>query len=323
MSISLPEFEALPTIEAARLVRAEGSLVCVFPINGTRRWFMLQQSANSSSEQDGAAYVKAMEQQHIAMYRLFYEHGVDTLLTPIFGPDLLERGKSYVNMAVEGMARLVTQPHFLDFYNIHQVRVRFYGDYRKYLSQTPYAFLIDLFDQITERTKEHSLHRLFFGLFANDPAETVAEIGARFYQQHQRLPDKQELIAHYYGEPVDPVSFFLGFDRLSAFDMPLIATGSEDLYFTVSPSLDLTARQLRRILYDHLFTRKSPEPDYEDISASDLEWMRAYYAANHEQTIGLGRQKGGIWYPQPSVTWPSRPEAEDQPPQPAPESSIQ
>jgi hypothetical protein len=147
---------------------------------------------------------------------------------------------------------------------------------------------------------------LFFGLFANDPAETVAEIGARFYQQQQRLPAKQELISLYYGEPVNPVSFFLGFDRLSAFDMPLIATGSEDLYFTVSPSLDLTAPQLRRILYDHLFTRKTPEPDYEDLSPTDLEWMRAYYAANHEETIGLGGLKGGIWYPLPSVAWPSQ-----------------
>jgi tuberculosinol/isotuberculosinol synthase len=307
LSISLAEFENLPTIEAARLVRKTGSLVCVFPINGTRRWFILQQASNPSLEMDGAGYVKAMEQQHIAMYRLFFEHGVDTLLTPIFGPDLLERGKSYLTMAVDGMARLVTQPHFIDFYNIHQVRVRFYGDYAKYLANTPYAFLIDLFEQITERTKEHNRHRLFFGLFANDPAETVAEIGARFYQQQQRLPNKEELIALYYGEPVEPVSFFLGFDRLSAFDMPLIATGNEDLYFTVSPSLDLTGRQLRRILYDHLFTRQSPEPDYEDISPEDLEWMRSYYAVNHEQTIGLGRLNGGVWYPLPCVTWPSQP----------------
>ncbi|MCL4561421.1 MAG: hypothetical protein M1281_12485, partial [Chloroflexi bacterium] len=88
-------------------------------------------------------------------------------------------------------------------------------------------------------------------------------------------------------------------------DMPLLATGEEDLYFTISPSLDLTARQLRHILYDHLYTRKTPEPDYESLSPDDLAWMQSFYAANHERTLGLGVLMGGIWYPIPGEAWPS------------------
>ena len=108
----------------------------------------------------------------------------------------------------------------------------------------------------------------------------------------------------YYGEPVEPVSFFLGFDRFSAFDMPLLATGNEDLYFTVTPSPDLSERQLRSILYDHLFTRRTEEPDYLSMTAEDQEWMLEFYQINQEHTLGIGACKGGIWYPLPQVQWP-------------------
>ena len=40
--MELESFLQLPLEEAARLVRADGPKVAVFPINGTRRWFMLE-----------------------------------------------------------------------------------------------------------------------------------------------------------------------------------------------------------------------------------------------------------------------------------------
>ncbi len=297
-------FENLPAAEVARIAESLGPLVGVFPINGTRRWYLLK-VLDGQIDADSESYLRVMERQHILLYRLFFDQGVHTLLTPIFGADLLERGDEYIQMAVHGISRLVTEPHFLDFYDAYQVRVRFYGDYKRNLENTPYSYLIDQFDQITERTRSHNRNRLFFGMFANDPSEQIAEYSVRYYQEHHRAPDRRTLVSMYYGEYVDPVSFFIGFDRLSAFDMPLLATGNEDLYFTVSPSLDLTARQLRQILYDHLFTRKTPEPDYETLSSDDLAWMQSFYAANHERTLGLGDLFGGIWYPVPGEAWPS------------------
>jgi hypothetical protein len=310
LSIDRQTFEDLSAPEAANLVQTFAPLVVVFPINGTRRWFLLQQAVDPGRFA-GTSYYQAMELQHIQMYRLFFEHGVHTLLTPIFGADLMERGDEYVQSAMNGIARLVTEPHFLNFYDLFQVRVRFYGDYRKHFTGTPYAHLIDLFAGITQRTREYNRHRLFFGLFANDATETVAELGVRYYLQHQQLPDRRSLVSLYYGEYVEPVSFFLGFDKLSAFDMPLLATGSEDLYFTTSPSLDLTARQLRQILYDHLYTRRSPEADYEALAPAERAWMQAFYTANHETTLGLGVLRGGIWYPLPAVNWPLIPTTQE------------
>src|SRR5512146_1116548 len=135
------EFETflkLPTEEVARLVREAGPLVCVFPINGTRRWFLLEYPPETWESDDFlSAYLQASIRRQIDLFRVFFDHGVDTLMMPLFGPDLLERGEGYVEMAAMAMRQLVTNPLFLDSYREHGARVRFYGDYRRYLKGRP------------------------------------------------------------------------------------------------------------------------------------------------------------------------------------------
>lgn len=296
-------FQDLPMAEVARLVRQGGPKVCVFPINGTRRWFMLEAGVPSG---DGFAdvYCDVASKRHIQLYRLFFEHGVDTLLTPIFGPDLLERGESYASMATEGLELLATHPYFLDFYETYRVRVRFYGDYRSFFDSTPYAYLPGLFDQVTAQTVGHDRHRLFFGVCAHDATVTIANLVVQYHAEHGRIPDKRTLVSMYYGEHVEPASLFIGFDRLCVFDMPLLATGNEDLYFTVSPSPYLSGRQLRTILYDHLYSRRELEADYSAMEPDDRRMMKEFYQANIGRTLGVGTRRGQIWYPLPQVELP-------------------
>jgi tuberculosinol/isotuberculosinol synthase len=298
-------FRTLPTEQIAQLVRANGPKVCVFPINGTRRWFLLEHGQTAGPDWF-SAYVTISEQRHLELYRLFFDHGVENLLTPIFGPDLLERGTAYIEMAANGLADLCQKPTVLAFYQEHQVRVRFYGDHRKYFGPTPYAYLSDLFDDLTARTAHHHLHKLFFGVFAHDAVETTGELAVQYYLQHGKTPDKRTLIEQYYGEYVPPVDLFIGFDKFCAFDMPLITTGNEDLYFTVSPSPYLSEQQLRDILYDHLFARRDSEPDYSTLSAAEWEAMRTFYRTNVGNTCGIGarRKPAGYWYPLPQVNLP-------------------
>jgi hypothetical protein len=225
------------------------------------------------------------------------------LLTPCFGPDILERGEDYMGMAAEGLSFLASHPDFLRFYDRHRVRVRFYGDYERYFGATPYAYLVDVLDEVRARTAHHSRHRLFFGLFAHDATQTIAELAVGYYARHGQVPDRRALVELYYGEYVDPVDLFIGFDKCAAFDMPLVATGNEDLYFTVCPSLYLDARQLRAILYDHLYTRRG-EADYAALGPDEWAYMADFYRANRGKTLGLGTQRQGIWYPLPQVGLP-------------------
>ncbi len=252
------------------------------------------------------AYLRISGQRHIELYKLFFDHGIDTLLTPIFGPDLLERGEEYRSLLEQGLLWFAQDPNFVDFYDAYDIRVRIYGNTRRYLENTPYAHALDAYDELARRTASHRRYRLFFGVCAHDPAETVAEIGVRFYQEHGRLPDKRQIVEAYYGEYVEPVDFFIGFDRPAAFDMPLIATGSEDLYFTVSPSSYLDAHTLRAILYDHLYARRVDEADYTALSPKDWQTLADFYAMNRRHVLGLGckHESGNFWYPLPQVELP-------------------
>jgi tuberculosinol/isotuberculosinol synthase len=310
--LDLATFLSLPVEEVARLVRIAGTRVCGFPINGTRRWLMLEHPPQNK-EDFLTAYLETAQTQHITLYKLIFDHGLETLLAPIFGPDILERGGDYMRMAVEGIARLVTHPEFLQFYTDYEVRVRFYGDHRKYFGPTEYAYLSDLFDEIAEQTRTHRRHRLFLGVFAHDASETLAELAIHYHDQCGHAPDKKALIEMYYGEEVSPVDLFIGFDKFCVFDMPLLATGNEDLYFTVSPSLYLHERSLREILFDHLYTRRNSEPNYGTMNADDWAVMRAFYHANRGSTLGVGakHKNGGYWYPLPQVKVP--PEFDDAP----------
>ena len=288
--LSLSEFLALPTEEIARLADAAGPQICAFPINGTRRWYLLESG-------EGDDYLKLTARAHITVYRMLYAHGIHTLLAPVFGSDLLERGPEYAEMAVEGLAWLATNPDFLDFYREQDVRVRFYGDYREQLASTPYAHLPDLFDRVTMQTLQHHRHRIFFGVFASSATQAVAQASIRHYSEHGHGPDQRQLLEKYYGENIEPVSFFIGFDKFCVFDLPLLSTGNTNLYFTVSPSLYLTERQLRAILFDHLVARSAPEPDYAALGPLGRDRMRAFYRANVDEVFGLGSLTDGIWYP--------------------------
>jgi len=307
VTLDLEAFLNLPTKKVAQLVREAGPKVCVFPINGTRRWFLLKHP-ELASDKLAEDYLRIAGRRHIELYRLLFDHGIDTLVTPIFGQDILERGKGYEKLLEQGLAWFAQDEDFLRFYNEYDVRVRVYGEIRRFLQDTPYAYAMDAYGDLTRRTASHHSYRLFYGVCAHDAAQTVADIGIRFYKQHGRPPDKREIIEEYYGEYVKPVDLFIGSDRPAVYDMPLIATGSEDLYFTVSPSPYLDSRTLRAILYDHLYARRVDDESYDQLSVNDWQAMADFYTLNRRGVLGLGRKhkSGSFWHPMPQVSLPTR-----------------
>jgi tuberculosinol/isotuberculosinol synthase len=294
-------FVNLPAIEIAKIVQGTGPQTCVFPINGTRRWYLLEHG-NETHPNPIEDYIEITGQRHIETFKLFFQHGLDTLITPIFGGEILNRGEDYMDrIAVAGMARLATNTDFLSFYEKYDVRVHFYGDYHQQFTGTPYAHLPDIFDRISKHTAHHQHYRLFYGVFANDATERTAEISIRFFQKNNRLPTRRDLIELYYGEYIEKANIFIGFEKFNVFDYPMLGWGEESLYFTVAPSLYLGDRQLRNILYDYLYLRPVQDPDYAVMPEQDFEAMRQFYAINRETTFGVGEMRGGIWYPKSGV----------------------
>lgn len=296
--IPFEDFLQLPTENVAALVRASGPKVCVFPVNGTRRWFMLEHAAQIKGD-FFEAYLDASIQNHAKLCAMLFEHGIEILLAPVFGRELMRRGDEYTQrVGIDGLVRTATDPSYLQLFQQYDVRVRFYGDYLDVLAGTAYEHALRAIHEVTEATKHHKRFRLLFGVFADEFTDTLSRLSVEHYLAQGSIPDKQTLIRKYYGEELPPVSLFIGFDKFSVFDMPLLGTGAEDLYFSVSPSPYMTQRQLRAILYDHLYVRPTPEPDYTALTTEELNWLREYYRANQDYAFGVGKLKFNLWVPE-------------------------
>ena len=153
-----------------------------------------------------------------------------------------------------------------------------------------------------DATKNNTAFDLFFGVFADEVTDTISRLSVEHYLAHGIIPDKSALIRKYYGKDLSPVNIFIGFDKFSVFDMPLLATGEEDLYFSVSPSPYMTQHQLRAILYDHIYIRRTPEPDYTKLGNEELDWLRDHYRNNKDYAFGVGKLKFNLWFPETGNT---------------------
>jgi tuberculosinol/isotuberculosinol synthase len=297
--ISLNEFLKLSSADVGKLVRESGEKVVVFPINGTRRWFILEYG-EQKWDNPIESYMDVAQKRHVELYKLLFDHGIQTLIAPLVGREILETRDAYMQkMGADGLARVVTHSDFLSFYEEYDVRVIFYGDYRNFFQGTPYEYLSDLFDDISQKTGNHKTFRLFFGAFADNLGATsiVANLAVDYFKKHGKVPDRKTIVEMYYGEYIEKANIFIGFDRLATFDYPLINWGEEDLYFTVAPSLYITEKQLRIILYDHLYTRRTLEVEYMDLTPEQRSIIRQYYHNNLNNTLGTGKLLEGIWVP--------------------------
>ncbi len=290
----LEDFLQLPTEEVAALVRASGTKVCVFPFNGTQRWFLLEYSAGDEEEL-GETYMAEMAKAYIRLYKLVFDHGIETVVAPVFGKHTLERGEEYMLAVGQYMTILADYPEFVSFYKDYGVRVRFYGDYKKELKNR-YQHIVQSFDQVTELTLAHDKHRLLYGVCADEATEAISELTIQHYIAHNKVPSRAELIQMYYGEQIEKADLFIGFESFTVFDHPMLNTGDENMYFMVSPSLYMTQTLLRRILFDHMYLRPVPEPDYRRMSQDDFETMRKVYRNGCDDAFGVGVLQGDIWY---------------------------
>lgn len=239
MSVNSENFLTLSDEEAARLVRAAGPNICIYPIRTAQH-----RGASNLPLPAGSSELDPL--------RLLFSHGIDTLLIPLFEQSDLERNALYARQMVTALTRLTSEPEFLHFYQQYQVRVSFYGDFRRVLADTPLAFLTDRLDQLSDDTRGHNGGRLFFGLFTENSVEAAAELGVRYYQQSRSLPDHQALVTLYYGQYIEPANLIIAFRACAGFDVPLLMNGCGRLFLTGNSRPGLTRKQLRKILGEHL-----------------------------------------------------------------------
>ena len=312
--MQLSKFQQLATNEVEQIIKESGPHTCVWVINGTRRWYMLEH--HTREEDFSIDYLETINQRTIDIIKMFFEHGIDTLVMPILSPYILKkRSQNYGRMASYAVEQLTFNPQYLDLYKSCDVRVGFYGDYENCFDEETSDRLVKSIDNIKQITAKHTEKRLFFGVCAHDAIESVARLSIEYHQEYGDIPSKEKLIELYYGEYLDPIDLYLSASKPRVFDVPLISTGRESLYFTVAPSPYMDRDQFRSILYDHIFHRTATQSLYK-IEASDEEedWnrLRDFYHLNRQSTLGIGRRNPqlGVWHAISQVNPLSEPHTE-------------
>ena len=311
-------FQNLSKPEIAAIVRERGPKTVVFAAGGTTRWLMLNYLEGWPTDMSyWQEYLRHGGERFLEIARMFFDHGVHTLLTHAIVPGQLEgKGEGYQPLALtSGMERLAGSPGVLQFYEEYGVRVGFFGNYRQVLEGSEYAGTLEHFDSVAEQTRTNDRHRLYWGFNTNaDHVTPVLESAVQFYREHGRAPSREEAIEMYYGEPVEPVDVLISFNRTRTANlMPPLLEGQADLYFTVGLSFDFSQPQLRSILYDHLYARRGRHRDYSTLPARAFSEMQDYYRLNREAVTGIGRryEPGAIWHPVPQVRLPPGWDGED------------
>jgi tuberculosinol/isotuberculosinol synthase len=288
---TLDEFLQLPTEQVAGLIRG---LTVGFPIDGTRRWFLL----HYPQVWDVNEYKALTGKRYVEEFAMLFDHGVETILVPAFGSELMGRGEEYVSDMMEGLARLAQHPTFADFYRDYNVRVRFYGDWRRQVRGLPGADELTAALDNCVATRNTGSRRLFYALWADDILMSVVNDLARARGEHEQLDlTREAIVTRYYGEYVKPTDIYIGFGRPTVFDVPMLVTSQTDLYYTVVPSLDVDARLFRMMAWDH-FVGRWTQQEWDGLTEQDFKALKTFYEVNHDTVLGLGEVDPltGIWH---------------------------
>jgi hypothetical protein len=284
-SPGLSEWLGWPTERVSRWIFAQPEPVVMgWPFNGTRRWYVAYRRQNPGAKD----YLKVLIRRQAKLHRMIFAHGVGVILAPSFGAETLKRGEAYTQYALGGLAQLPDDEVYQALID-SGVRIRFYGDYREALTLAGLRSALETCEALTDATASGEGPLLLIGLFADDAYPTIARLSVEFAEREGRPPGRAELIEAYYGLPVPDLSLYVGFAQLEMFDVPLLTTGLEHLYATLGPSPDLTERQLREILYDHLVTRRAAPVNYDALSPEAQLELAEYAERCKGDTLGIGR----------------------------------
>ncbi|QDF07567.1 hypothetical protein BHS04_30845 [Myxococcus xanthus] len=83
--------------------------------------------------------------------------------------------------------------------------------------------------------------------------------------------------------------------------LPPLLQGPMDCYFTQRPGYRLTERELRTVLYDHAYLRRTWRADKTGRAEEAISHRRAW---EEGPMVGLGIRLGPFWYPAPMTVPP-------------------
>lgn len=274
--LSLEEFLAAPV----SLVRSVTPATVLYAVGGTRR-----QAVLAGLTPDGEEYPRyAVAQMYACLDRLFTYGVQNVIATVLQSPQLAEVGR-YRERVMAWVRDGLAGDAALQIYRERGWRVRLLGG-----ESDPE--LARIAARLQEETPVGQTTLWYYVSLAPD-AHWRSVLAAA----HAGATTQQEAIAALAGEPLPPAEMLIAFGKpLFGGDIfPVaFAAGTMQCYWTQRPGYDLPDGDLRRMLYDYAYTRRTWVADkrsrYDQLEDQRAVWERG-------RIVGIGRRVGGFWYP--------------------------
>jgi hypothetical protein len=276
---SLEDFLAAPVEQVRRV--APPTLMWV--VEGTRRSAALA-GIDVSTEDYAHWSISRMN----ACVELFFHHGVRHVFTPLLTPSqFAEVTPRYRERLIDWVAMLVREPALLAPYQRHGWRLRLLG-------AESLPELRPIAEEFAAATP-HGEHTLWCSVVAesggpwNELLQAVVRTGAR---------TREDAIRALYGEDIPPAQLMIAFGKpmVSPEQLPPLLQGRMDCYFTQRPGYRITEQELRTVLHDHAYLRRTWRADKTGRADEATAFRRAW---EEGPMVGLGIRLGPFWYPAP------------------------
>ena len=303
-TLAIDKFMELPDEDVAQLIRP--SMTCLLGINGSTRWFYLENPMIKTTpyEQFLRTYTAVTSQRLAEVCEMLFRHGVHTVLIPVLNQTLFDgRNPEYARMMCRALPNITSGGVMDDLYTKYAVRVGFYGAYENALLSSGDDDLLDSFAHTIDTTHKNDKRQILWGVFAQDEVTAAIDLSIKSYEKHHRYPSEADLIASYYGFHVSPVDMYITSGKPRLFDAPFVMNGQTDMYFMVPPSLYLSRNVFRRILFDHLYSRRG-EKDYGELNQVGWSSMKQFYQSRMDTIMGVGEihPDWKTWFPDCEVS---------------------
>jgi hypothetical protein len=304
IEIGREEFLKLSTEEIHGIVQQKNSpRVGIFVADGNRRLVMCQTGLSPTSEEFYQEYARFFVDSLKKSLTIFFDHGLETLFFPLFGPSLLLRQNKFQSITIPAAYQKIFQSdEWFQFYKENRIRVKAYGEFSQLekidIKHLSFAKGIH---QTIQKTASHDKHTLFFGFMSeNTPGLEMPKYIIDFYKSHNRPPTSGEMLEIYYGETISPADFIIFSEKLSNRALPpFISNQRAIMYFLPIPGfLGLNALNYRRILYDLLYIQHQDSiPEYSDDDYNNIEPLNKFYQQHKNTIIGTGKRIGKFLIP--------------------------
>ncbi|MBX7215284.1 MAG: hypothetical protein K1X39_14850 [Thermoflexales bacterium] len=274
----LAEWLALEDARLAELVRAR-ALSIALPGDGTRRYALLRSAGETLTPQ---RYLALAEQGLSNMLGRVFACGVHTVLCPLLPPSAFARGEAYALRGLQASVASLTGAALRDHYAAWGVRARLYGHRDVPASPAVREALHRLEDALIACTPAGE-RLLLFGFSPLPDLDASLAAAARLGPDSARAAVRRALFPE--GPTRVDLAVTYGQLRVNAI-LPALLDEGADVYHLPGLPFDLAARDLRLMLYDHLFTRPSARRDVDAYDGQSLDLIR-WASARADSVEGL------------------------------------